>query len=259
MEFSIDTGDHPPIYTPPRRQHPQIQQQVDDKFQELEQKNGIVTKVTHTEWGSLVTAVKKPDGFIRACGSYVRLNVITNKVKYPFVNLHYALQSIGKAIIFSKIDLAFGYYQMKIKDEDREKTALVTTNETYVFNVMSFCLKNAPAYFQSRMDLVLADLRNNCAIAYLDDIISYSETAEQHLQDIEKVLKGLKKANLSLNRSKSVLGMNNIEYLRFIISTNGIQAYSANSYYTYQYQGARTCVRIIWCLSTIYQSIPNHC
>lgn len=101
MEFAIDTGDHPSIYSLPRGKHPRIQQQIDEKFRELEQ-NAIVTRVTHTGWGSPVTAAPKPDGSIRACGNYIRLNAITNTVKYPFVNLHYAFQSMGKAFIFRK-------------------------------------------------------------------------------------------------------------------------------------------------------------
>lgn len=221
VEFSIDTGTAQPIYTPPRRHHPQIQQQIDDKFEEL-QENGIVTKVTHTEWGSPVTAVPKPDKSLRICGNYVRLNAITVTVKYPFVNLHIALQSMGKAKIFSKIDLASGYYQMKIKEEDKAKTALVTTNGTYIFNFMSFGLKNAPAYFQSLMDLVLGPLQNRCVIAYLDDIIIYSNSAADHLRDLEQVLIALSKANLSINRAKSAFGLASVEYLGFVVSTAGI-------------------------------------
>ena len=130
---------------------------------------------------------------------------------------------MGSAKIFSKIDLASGYYQIKIKDEDKHKTALVTTNGTYVFNVMSFGFKNAPAFLQSLMNLVLGSLRNRCAIAYLDDILIYPNSVTQHIKNLEDVLIALSKANLSLNKWKSSFSLSSVEYLRSIVSSAGIR------------------------------------
>lgn len=89
---------------------------------------------------------------------------------------------------------------------------------------MSFGLKNAPAYSQSLMDMVLGGLRNECAIAYLDDIIIFSDSPVQHLKDIEEIFKALQKANLSMNKLKSVFGLPSVEYLGFTISAAGMQA-----------------------------------
>lgn len=223
VEFTIDTGDSPPVYSAPRVYHPDIQKKIDEKLEKLV-KNGIVSKVTFSEWGSNVSAVPKPDGDIRPCGNYVKLNSITQTIKYPFVHIHHALQSLGKSIIFSKIDLASGYYAIKIAEEDKKKTALVTTNGTYIFNFMPFGLKNAPAVFQSLMDRVLGPLKYTTAIAYLDDVIIHSSSVEQHIIDLENVLRRIQSANLSINRKKCAFGMKSIEFLGFIVSDRGISA-----------------------------------
>lgn len=155
IECPIDTEDHEPIiYTPPRQYHPKIQQEIDQKLEELGN-NGIVTKVPFSEWCSAVTAVPKPNSTIRICGNYIRLNKTTKSMKYPFVNLHHALQSLGEARVFSKIDLILGYYQIPISEKDKIQSALVTTNAIYVFNSMGMGMKNSSTYFQSLMDKVL--------------------------------------------------------------------------------------------------------
>lgn len=223
VKFTIDTGNNPPSYQAPRHYHPDIQKPIDAKFEELI-KNGIVSKVIFTEWGSPVTVAKKPDGSIRLCGNYIKINAITNTIKYPFVNLHHALQSLGSARIFTKINLASGYYQIPILESDKLKTTLVTTQGSYQFNVMPFGLKNAPAFFQALMDKTLGHLRFKCAIAYLDDIIIYSTDWKSHVIDLEQVLQKLQNANLSINIKKCAFALTSIEFLGFIVSQNGVEA-----------------------------------
>jgi hypothetical protein len=125
---------------------------------------------------------------------------------------------LGKASVFSKLDLASGYYQIPILESAKEKTALVTTNGTYIFNVMSLGLKNAPAIFQALMDQVRGSLRYTCAIAYLDDIIIYSTSRQQHLTHLKLVLQQLRSANLSLNIKKCSFGLERVNYSGFIIT-----------------------------------------
>lgn len=223
MECHIDTGDHEPIYSPPRYYHPKIQKQIDEKFKELI-KNGIVTKVAFSEWGSPVTAVAKQDKSIRICGNYIKLNAITKTIKYPYVNLHYALQSLGKAKIFSKLDLISGYYQIPIAECDKSKSALVTQTSIYVFNSMGMGMKNSSAYFQSLMDKVLGEMRYVSAIAYQDDVILYSDNFDQHLQHLKTLLDKFKEANLSINIKKCQFAMKQVKFLGFIVSDQGIQA-----------------------------------
>lgn len=223
LEFTIDTGEHPPIYIRPRHYHPDIQAKINDKLAELE-RNGVVSKVNFTDWGFPVTAVPKPNGSLRICGNYVKLNEITKTVKYPFINLHHALQSLGNATYFSKVDLLSGYFQIPIAEADKSKSALVTPNSTYVFNTMAMRMKNAPAHFQLLMDQVLGDMRYRTAIAYQDDTILYSDTFENHLIQLRKLLTRLREANLTINIEKCQFGLKQINFLGFIVSDQGVHA-----------------------------------
>ncbi|CEP06964.1 hypothetical protein [Parasitella parasitica] len=222
-EFFIDTGDHAPIYSAPRPYHPKIQQQIDDKFQELIE-NVICSKVDFTEWGSSVTVVPKPDGSVRLCGNYVKLNAITKPVKYPFVNLHLALQSLGHAKVFSKVDLLSSYHQVPIHESDKVKTTLVTATSTYIFHTMGMGMKNCPAIFQALMDKVLGDMRYRVAIGYQDDVILYSLTWEQNLKDLNQLLQRLQDANLTINLDKCEFAVEKVKFLGFIVSQEGVHA-----------------------------------
>lgn len=163
VEFEIDTGDHRPVFEKPRTFHPQIEKAIQERLEEMCQ-DGLMSHVSFSKWGSRVRPVNKPNGSIRICGNYVALNKITAPIQYPFVNIQEALQSLGSAKVFTKIDLASGYYQIPIKKEDREKTALVTKSGFYVFNVMSMGLKNAPMVFQQLIDQVLGAYKFSIAI-----------------------------------------------------------------------------------------------
>ncbi|KAG1372354.1 hypothetical protein G6F61_011129 [Rhizopus arrhizus] len=217
IEFTIDTGDSPPIYTNLCVFHPEIQTQIDDKLEAM---------VQFSQWGSQVRPVDKPDGPMRVCGNYIAVNGVTKPIKCPFPNMHYLLQSLGQAKIFSKFDLAQGYFQIPIKQEHKEKTALIMVNGTYVFTVMLMGMKNAPAVFLSLMDKVLGSFRYSFAFAYQDDIIVYSRTVEEHKQHLCQVLTQLEAANLSIKLSKSQFILDSVEYLGFIVSEHGVSASS---------------------------------
>jgi hypothetical protein len=138
--------------------------------------------------------------------------------------MHDALQSLGEARIFTCLDLACGYWKIPVKAEDWHKTAITTRFGIFQFLVILFGLKNAPAVFQSTMDKVLGKLRWKCAIAYLDDIIIFSPTFEQHLEDIQDVFKPLSEANLSAKRSKCHFAKSEVKYLGFLATSTGIKA-----------------------------------
>ncbi|KAG1132240.1 hypothetical protein G6F37_013367 [Rhizopus arrhizus] len=138
--------------------------------------------------------------------------------------MHHLLQSLGQAEVFSKLDLAQGYFQIPIKQEHKEKTALVTVNGTYVFTVMPMGMKIAPAVFQSLMDKVLGSFRYSFASAYQDDLIVYSHSVDEHKQHLCQVLTQLKNANLSIKLSKSQFCLDTVEYLGFIVSKQGVSA-----------------------------------
>ena len=224
VEFEIDTGDHPPVFEKPRTFHPQLEKAIQDRMEEM-CKDGIMSKLAFSKWGSRVRPVNKPDGSIRICGNYVSLNKITTPIKYPFVNIHEALQSLGTAKVFTKLDLASGYYQIPIKKEDREKTALVTKSGFYMFNVMSAGLKNAPMVFQQLMDNVLGVYKFSIAIAYLDDVVIFSPDLNTHIKHIKLIMERLRYAKLSIKLSKCQWVLSQVKYLGFLISAEGIQGH----------------------------------
>ncbi|KAG1123638.1 hypothetical protein G6F42_010358 [Rhizopus arrhizus] len=120
IEFTIDTGDSLPIYTKPCIFRPEIQTQINDKLEAMVD-SGLL-KVQFSQWGSQVRPVDKPDGSMRVCGNYIAVNAVTKPIKYPFPNIHYLLQSVGQAKIFSKLDLAQGYFQIPIKQEHKPRS-----------------------------------------------------------------------------------------------------------------------------------------
>ena len=124
---------------------------------------------------------------------------------------------------FSTLDLASGYWQIPMEKDSKEKTAFITDSGLYQFNVMSFGLTNAPATFQRYMDAVLAGLKWNSILVYLDDIIIFSPSFEQHVLDLRAVFVRLQNANLRLKASKCMFCKNQIKYLGHIISADGIQ------------------------------------
>jgi hypothetical protein len=124
--------------------------------------------------------VKKKDGSMRMCIDYRNLNVMIVKNKYPLPRIDDLLDQLKDAKFFSKIDLRSGYHQMKIRSEDIPKTTFVTRYGRYEFTVVSFGLTNAPAYFMNMMNKVFMDELDKFMVVFIDDILVYSSTAEEH-------------------------------------------------------------------------------
>ena len=124
--------------------------------------------------------------------------------------------------IFTTLDLRSGYYHIALDNESKAKTAFVTLFGKYEFNAVPFGLVQAPAYFQQLISIVLQDC-SGFAMAYLDDIIIFSQNEEDHLKDIEIIFKKLKKEDLKLKESKIKLSKKEIHYLGHLILVSSIQ------------------------------------
>jgi hypothetical protein len=136
--------------------------------------------------------VKKKDGSMRVCIDYRNLNAVTVKNKYPLPRIDDLLDQLKDAKFFSKIDLRSGYHQMKIRSEDIPKTAFVTRYGQYEFTVVSFGLTNAPPYFINMINKVFMDELDKFVVVFIDDILVYSSTAEEHEQHLRVVLERLR-------------------------------------------------------------------
>src|SRR2546430_17565643 len=137
-------------------------------------------------WLFSIVVVKKKNGKFQFCVNYKLLNDITKKDNYPLPRIDELLDSLHEAQWFTTLDLASGYWQIKVKPEDQEKTAFITKFGTYEFKVMPFGLCSAPATFQRTMDKVLKAIKDLFVMVYLDDVIIYSKTLSDNWKHLEE-------------------------------------------------------------------------
>ncbi|OWB70298.1 hypothetical protein B5S30_g5810 [[Candida] boidinii] len=182
---------------------------------------GFIRKST-SPYNSPVLFVKKKDGTLRLCIDYRALNNITIKNKFPIPRIDEALDKLGGAKVFSKMDLRSGFYQIRVTDEDVPKTAFSTDRAHYEFTVMPFGLTNAPATFQTMMNTVLGGFIDKFVLVYIDDILIYSKTAEEHEKHIKMVLSKLREHKLVAKKSKCEFFKDKLQFLGFVISKDGI-------------------------------------
>jgi hypothetical protein len=184
-------------------------------------KAGLIQE-SHSPYAAPAILVKKGDGSYRFVVDYKRLNLITIKDSSPLPNMEDTIQKLGRGYTyFSKLDLKSGFYQIPIHKGDKEKTAFVTPFGLYQFNVLPMGLKNSPPTFQKVMTDTLQSCRN-FSLVYLDDIIVFSKTYDEHLQHLSLVLSALQAKNLVLNPPKCELAVHQIDYLGHTISSKRI-------------------------------------
>ena len=133
-------------------------------------------------WSSPIVLAKKQDGSLRFCVDFCRVNDVTKKDVHPIPRIDKTLDTLGEAHWFTTLDLASGYWQVELEQEDREKTAFSTPFGFDQFKVMPFGLSNAPSTFQKLMELVLRGLHWSTCLVYLDDIIVFSQTVPHPVQ-----------------------------------------------------------------------------
>jgi len=183
--------------------------------------NGII-KPSHSPYASPVLLVKKKDGTLRFCVDYRHLNAQTIKNKHPMPIVDELIDELAGAKWFSKLDFRAGYHQICTDPADTHKTTFKTHHGMYEFLVMAFGLTNAPATFQSVMNLIFANLLRKGVIVFMDDILIYSATLEQHVALLEQVFEILKKHKFFIKLSKCSFAQKEIEYLGHTVSSNGV-------------------------------------
>jgi len=225
IQMEIDTGSSGPKRQPVRRVPFAARQEIARQLRSM-QDQGVIHP-SASPWASPVVLVRKKDGSLRFCIDYRDLNSVTKSDTFPLPRVDDMLDQLGKAKFFSTLDLASGYWQVQVHPGSQEKTAFVTHQGLYEFSVMPFGLKNAPAVFQRLMQRVLMGLNPEDGASfvsvYLDDIIIYSETLEDHLKHLQLVLQRFDKAGLKLKPSKCHFVCEAVQYLGHTITPEGIK------------------------------------
>jgi hypothetical protein len=166
--------------------------------------------------------VPKKDGTLRLCVDYRGLNKVTVKNRYTLPLISELLDRISGATVFSKVDLKDAYYRIRIKPGDEWKTAFGTRYGHFEFLVLPMGLTNAPATFQSYIHDALGQLLDICCIAYLDDVLIFSRTMEEHAEHLRRVIETLLNAGLYAKFSKCQFFKQDMEFLGYVISPTGI-------------------------------------
>jgi transposase InsO family protein len=219
-EIKIFDNVTPPSQQPFRMSQPEL---AELKRQlELLLDKGFI-RPSKSPYAAPVLFAKKKDGTLRMCVDYRALNKITIKNKYPIPRIDEMLDQLNGAKIFSKLDLKSGYHQVRIKDDDIEKTAFRTRYGSFEFVVLPFGLTNVPPTFMRLMNSIFHKYIDEFVIIYLDDILIYSKNEDEHLHHIKLVLQLLQHNHLYVNKAKCEFGVSEIEFVGHIVTSHGVK------------------------------------
>ena len=222
VQHSINTGDAQPFKMPYRRLPLAKKRVVEEQVKTMLDQGVIIP--SSSPWSSPVQMVTKKDGSIRFCIDYRKLNGVTKKNAYPLPRIDETLDSLGGNQWFCTLDLQSGYWQIAMKEEDKEKTAFTSHIGLYQFELMPFGLCNAPATFEAMMETLLSDLLWRKCLVYLDDVIVFGKTFEECALNLGEVLDRIRCNGLTLKPKKCELFRKSMVYLGRIISTDGVKA-----------------------------------
>ena len=220
LEHGIETHG-PPLCQPYRRQNPAVRREEMTQVQQMLSSN--VIRPSNSPWASPVVMVRKKDGSLRFCVDFRQLNAATIKDAHPLPWIDDLLDALHGAKWFSTLDLKSGYWQVPISEQDKEKTAFRTSSgQLFEFNQVPFGLCNAPATFSRLMDRVLAGLHWETCLFYLDDIIVFSSTWEEHLARFRKVFERLRHSKLKLGATECTFAAKEVSYLGHRVTEEGL-------------------------------------
>ena len=222
LDHEIDTvpGEAPPHKSPYRlssTEMEELRRQV-----ELLLEQGWI-RPSSSPYGAPVLFVPKKDGKWRMCIDYRALNKITVKNRYPLPKVEELMDRLHGARYFTKIDLYSGYHQIRVRESDIQKTAFVTRYGAFEYLVMPFGLCNAPATFQRMMNTILRDGLDRFVLVFLDDILIYSRTKEEHEKHIRAVLDRLRSEKFFGRIKKCDFYQSEVEYLGFDVGAYGVK------------------------------------
>lgn len=220
VKHEIPVVDEAPVSQPYRRIPPNQYKEVREHISELLRK-GVIQE-SSSSYASPVVLVRKSDGSLRLCVDYRRLNAKTRRDAFPLPRIEESLDALSGAEFFSTIDLASGYHQVAVHEKDRDKTAFTTPFGLYEYLRMPFGLCNAPATFQRLMQATMSDLVFQIVLIYLDDLLVFSSTFQDHIVRLETVLKRLRDTGLKVKVEKCHFLQPKVKFLGHEVSAQGI-------------------------------------
>ena len=221
VQFTIDTADCRPLRQPLRHVPFGVRQEISQQLVKM-LKMGVI-QPSKSPWASFVVLVRKKDGSLRFCVDYRKLNSVTKPDVFPMPRIDDMLDQLGMSKYFSTLDLASRYWQIRMDPASQEKTAFVTPQGLYEFLVMPFGLMNASATFQRMMQKLLTGLNPvdgpDFVSVYVDDMLIFSETLEEHIKHLQLVLDKLNGAGLKLKPAKCSFLLEGVDYLGHVITS----------------------------------------
>jgi transposase InsO family protein len=219
-QIPLQEGAVPYRVTSPRALSPMMLQVLKEHLQQLIDAGYI--RPSSSEWAAPIVFAEKADGTYRMCCDMRQLNSRSKRTAYPLPRISEILEQLQGARCFTTLDLVQGFHQVPMHPADIAKTAFSTRYGLFEWVVMPFGLSGAPGQFMQLMNSVLKEVLDSCCIVFMDDILVYSATPEQHLKDLDRVLSLLRRAGLACKPSKCRVGQRSVKFLGFIISGQGV-------------------------------------
>ena len=221
FQHDIETYRKRPVYARPYKIPHAIEEEVECKIAQLV-RNGIL-KECCSPWNFPLIPVRKKSGDIRLCVDFRRLNEITVKKVFPLPDHQQIIDCLEGAKYFSALDLSQGYYQISVDEADQLKCAFTSKSGQYCFTRMAFGLTNAPCTFQRALNSVMRTVNWKRCVIFMDDILIFGKTIEEHNENLESVLKLLKSSNLKVMPTKCDFLKKEVHFLGHIISQYGVK------------------------------------
>ncbi len=218
--IEVMPGMAPPAKAPYRMSHDELKE-LKVQLEELLTKGYI--KPSKSPYGAPILFVHKKDGTLRMCVNYRAFNKVTVKNRYPLPHIDDHFDRLSRAKVFSRIDLRSRYYQIRVVEGDEEKTTYRTRYGSYEFLVIPFGLTNAPATFCTFMNDIFQEWLNDFVVVYIDDILIYSGSLEEHVEHLRKVFQRLKENKLYAKFEKCKFGVTEVDFLGHRITQEGLK------------------------------------
>lgn len=236
VEHDIDVGNASPVRQRYYRVSPEKRDLMEAEIRYMQENDIAVSSCSN--WASPCLLVGKPDGSVRFCTDFRKVNAVTKPDCFPLPRVDDCVDQVGSARYVTKLDLLRGYWQVPLTRRAQEISSFITPSGLYSYKVMSFGLRNAPATFQRLMNRVVSGLEG-CAV-YLDDLVVFSDSWDLHLQRLHAVLMRLSEASLTVNLAKCDFARATVTYLGKVVGSGEVRPLNAKVQAIQEYSAPTT-------------------